>query len=122
MAGMERKLAVLAVVGLFAAGSASALPIPIEPVSQFESEAVDPGLVSPGMGTSGEGPDMESVLQGMSFVQRDVVVVREALPVQPVTGCGAAGACQATAVPEPGTGLLLIAGLLGLYATQRKNG
>ncbi len=119
---MEKKLAVLAIAGLFAAGSASALPIPIEPESAFESEAVDPGLVSPGMGTSGEGPDMESVLQGMSFVRDDVVVASVTLPVQPVTGCGAAGACQATAVPEPGTGLLLIAGLLGLYATQRRNG
>lgn len=124
MAGIEARLAALALVGLFAAGSVSALPIPIEPGTAYESEAVNPEVVNPGMGTSGEGPDTESVLQGMSFVDSDLVVVSMTLPVQSVqTDCGAAEACQAaTKVPEPGTWLLLIAGLLGLGLTQRKNG
>ena len=133
VAGIEKKLALIALVGLFAAGSASALPIPIEPETAYESEAVNPelvklvdvysGTVNPGMGTSGEGPDTESVLQGMSFVDSDLAVVSVTLPVQSVqAGCGAAEACQATAVPEPGTWLLLIAGLLGLGLTQGRNG
>ncbi len=124
MARIEKKLALLAFVGLFAAGNAAALPMPFEPETAYDYEAVNLEVVNLGMGTSGEGPDMESVLQGMSFVDSDLVVMSLTLPVQPVvTGCDAATACQtATAVPEPGTWLLLITGLLGLRLIQRKNG
>ena len=126
VAGFERKLALLALLGLFAAGGAYAVPVSIEPAAVFELEPGEPAFstrtgviygldtVELDMGTSGDGPATELALQGTSYVDRDIAVAVVALPVEPVTGCTVAEACQAVAVTEPGAWLLLIAGLLGL--------
>ncbi len=111
MAGIRSFSAIVAVLVAFASATAVALPISVEPLPEREVL----------IGTSGESPDTQQVLQGMSFVDYDIVVLSTALPVQPVSGCTAAGACQTVAVSEPGTWLLLATGLLGLALRRGTN-
>lgn len=121
--GSRKKLALIAFAGLFAASGATALPISIQPEIASNNLAVNPAPLTSWMGTSGEGPTTEVEHNGLSIVYIDSVAIAIRVKRHPANaGCDGSPACDTTSVPEPGTWLLLIAGLLGLALKQGNNG